>query len=64
MLRVVFLSIALLTVGCSGELDRHIKIVLPNDDQGEFTIVKDENGDDIDRTPDFDIDRIPTTGEL
>jgi len=64
VLRFVILSIAFLMLGCSGELDRRIKIVLPNDYRGEFTIVKDKDGTGIGVTPDYYIYTVPPAGEL
>lgn len=64
MLRFVTPFIAFLLVGCSGELDRRIKIVLPNDYRGEFTIVKDKDGTGFGVTPDYYIYTVPPSGEL
>ena len=58
---VAFLGLA----GCgSGELDRPIKIVLPNDYQGEFRIVKDQNGTPYTLTPGYYVFTVPKSGEF
>ena len=58
--------VALLALsGCSSdELDRPIKIVLPNDYQGEFRIVKDQNGTPYTLTPSYYVFTVPKSGEL
>lgn len=64
MLRCVIINAAMLLVGCSNELDRPIKIVLPNDHRGEFTIMKDQNGTPFTLTPDYYVFTVPPSGEL
>ncbi|MBU6239880.1 MAG: hypothetical protein KGQ51_18860 [Planctomycetes bacterium] len=64
MFRIVLLFVVSLTAGCSDHLDRRIKIVLPNDHHGEFTIVKDKNGKGVEVTSDYYVYTVPQTGEL
>lgn len=64
MQKLVILFIALLATGCSNELDRPVKIVLPNDYRGEFTIVKDQSGTPFTLTEEYYIFVVPPSGEL
>lgn len=64
MARLMFLLTMLVVSGCSNDLDRPIKIILPSDFTGEFRIVKDQSGTRPQVTPDFYIYTIPNSGEL
>jgi hypothetical protein len=54
----------LLSLACDRNLDRPIRIILPNDYRGEFTIVKDATGTPFAATPAYYTFTIPPSGEL
>ncbi len=54
----------LLAAGCSDESDRPIKLILPTDYVGEFTIVKDQAGTPYEKTDSHYVFVIPESGEL
>jgi hypothetical protein len=64
MARLLLLAFALLLTGCDRNLDRQIRIVLPNDYRGEFSIVKDKNGTPYTKTAAYYTFTIPPSGEL
>jgi hypothetical protein len=64
MTRLLLLTLLLLA-GCSERgLDRPIRIVLPNDYRGEFSIVKDQKGTPYTKTAAYYTFTIPASGEL
>ena len=63
LLRATIL-IVLLTLGCNSELDRPIRILLPNDYEGEFSIADDPNGTPAEVTDQYFTYVIPASGEL
>jgi hypothetical protein len=61
---LLLLTLLLFMSGCERDLDRPIRIVLPNDYRGEFSIVKDQKGTPFTKTAAYYTFTIPASGEL
>jgi hypothetical protein len=62
--RLLCLTFFLFILGCERDLDRPIRIILPNDYRGEFSIVKDQKGTPYTKTAAYYTFTIPASGEL
>ena len=60
----VAIWVGLLVMGCHRDLDRPIRIVLPNDYRGEFSIIKDRSGTPFIKSKSYYTFIVPSSGEL